>query len=241
MADGISPTDQQFKDAGWLALALDPVKYEQTRVTAQEDPPEDDTGFIDLDPKSDEKISAVLVAAQMRENPAKQTGRINITDVLNATAYQVTINGSACLYTSDASATEQEILDGLQAIINSTVGPSGTGAVTTTQETVDSVNYIRVRSVNTTAFTMVNDYPARQTTALEATGFTPEVWGIVKGETVPHILSGYSQTDIGAKTNNWLQRINIAGLAKLKVVFRSLSGGYIDGAVFVCLLPGATA
>jgi len=45
---------------------------------------------------------------------------IQVTTVSNTTAYSVTLNGIVCTYTSDGTATNQEIVDGLVAAINAT-------------------------------------------------------------------------------------------------------------------------
>lgn len=66
------------------------------------------------------------VATITANNVNKQKVVISVKTIQNNTAYTVTINGTPCTYTSDSTATEDEITAGLMAIINSTLGSTVT-------------------------------------------------------------------------------------------------------------------
>lgn len=80
--------------------------------------------FVAADPEA--KIAAALFGQQRRPTQIKigklvanvrQKVNIDISTVANSTLYTVTIDGTAYTYTSDASATEAEIIDGLISAI----------------------------------------------------------------------------------------------------------------------------
>ncbi len=69
----------------------------------------------------------------------RQADAVNITiTVVNSFAYVLTVNGVACTYTSDGSAAEQEIVDGLIAAIAATAVTGTDGGVNTLTVTADA-------------------------------------------------------------------------------------------------------
>ena len=75
---------------------------------------------------------------------ARSQGTVRLLNVLNSTAYTVTIGGTACTYTSDATATISEIITGIKSAID---GQSITGLTVTAQR--DSLELVK-----TAAFTL---------------------------------------------------------------------------------------
>jgi hypothetical protein len=88
----------------------------------------------------------------------------------NSSIYTVRINGTPCSYTTDASATQAELRDGLIAIINTNVG----SAVTATASTNDVLVTADVAGTNFT-FEIVDTSTTNDVTLGASTGARPNV------------------------------------------------------------------
>lgn len=90
--------------------------------------------------KAAAKVFAQSPAPKRLAVGRRQVDEIDITiTVQNSTAYVVTINGTAYTYTSDASATEQEIVDGLIAAIAASPVTGSDGGANTLTITADTL------------------------------------------------------------------------------------------------------
>lgn len=236
MATGTPPTYDQARNAGFLALAHNPRWVSQANVTAAEADPETGASFVDLDPNDTGQISSVLVEVLLREKPGHQRAWVNVAaaGVHNTTLYRVTIDGTNCDYTSDGSATEQEILDGLEAEILVQI----TGIpllVTVTQAVIGTKTYLLVERTTATTMTVAVG-SADLEVEIEASSVTFDIWSVAKNRTIPVQVDGYIAKTV---TKNWTQRVFIAGCAKSKVVYTA-TNGRVATAIGIGDLPGAT-
>lgn len=203
----------------YISYGLNPSWSEQTEVSSPPgDPPASGVGISVLD------SVVALLRVQLREKPGYHRGRVWVPSggVQNSQTYTVTINGVAHNFVSDATATEQEILDGLKAAILAGVQPVGV-----TQEIYDSKNVLLIESTNTppavSTFTLATSATGAATMDdwIEPTSVTFDVWSTAKDQTVMDMVDGFTTITI---TKNWIQRIECGGVSELFIVPTATNG-----------------
>lgn len=151
----------------------------------------EDAGFISSDAEHKaatrifaQDLSPEQIAIGRRTANVAQIDQVNVAVITNVTLYTVTINGVACDYTSDGSATAAEIRDGLISAINgSTQAPYVTAATVdgdTLSITSDTAGLPFTLAVTATILTITNGTAnvnvATQLAIVRDSGETGDSW-----------------------------------------------------------------
>ena len=111
------------------------------------------------------KANVLLIASNLAQ---KQSDEVTVSSVENDTLYTVTINSNAYTYTSDADATEAEIITGLTTAIN-----AGADLVTATDGTTKITLLAEYAG---RAYTLVVDSNLATTSIAEESTLPDDVW-----------------------------------------------------------------
>jgi len=195
-----------LRDASYKALGLDPSFTDQSEIDASSLPGPPDAL---ADGVSVSGAVVALIDLKLRSDPSKQQAWITITTVANSATYTATINGVAHNYASDASATLQEILEGVRDAINAGAQPVTAALVDLDEDgTADAV----VVGSDTATGTFTIAVSATGVGAIdethEATSVTYTVWLAGKGRSQYHQAAGWTAKTV---TQNTTDRIECAG------------------------------
>lgn len=190
-----------LKSASYKALGLHPNWAAEVVYTESDTLPGPPTAASDGVDVSDAVVAQMRV--KLREDPSAQKAWVEVTSVVNSTLYRITIDSVNYDYTSDASATEQEILDGLEAALPG-------APVMVTQASIGGTNMLVLTATSTSTFTIA--VSAELGHDVEATSATFTVWLRSRVQTEHDVAEGYETV---TKTNNWTQRIECGGYDRL--------------------------
>lgn len=171
--------------------------------------------------ETEDVLYAVLIL-QLRLDSSTLRKLVTVNSILNNHVYRTTIDDINCDYTSDGSATLQEILDGVAGAINTTMGTVVTASVEDLNGdlTDDTVVVTSDTSENFT-IAVVSELDI----AGDASSATAKLWGRFKDDADPpnrpwFDLDGVAQTF----DNNSASRINVAGLSAIFVQLSEING-----------------
>ncbi len=147
-----------------------------------------------------------LMRIQLREKPGYQRAWIDVNTVTNVLLYRITIDSVNYDYTSDASATEQEILTGLILAHD-----AGSPPTTISQVQIGGVDTLLLEA-STAGTTYILATSTELDQDIEATSVTFDVWLIGRNKTIFDQAEGFIATTI---TDNWTQRIELSGYDRM--------------------------
>lgn len=153
-----------------------------------------------------------LVLARLRIDASTQLTTVAVTTVDDTATYTVTLGGVAFAYVAQAGDLEADILAGLQAVIDAS--PNYTAVV--------SGSTILINGVAAPTYTVA--VGATGTGALAEThdgsSVTVKFWALPTGETTWHAIP----LDPGTLTNNWAERLQVAGFDRLYIEVTATDG-----------------
>ena len=103
------------------------------------------------------KIKTVAMSAAPSFT-ARSQGTVRIKQVINSTAYTAKINSTSCTFTSDTSATLQEVVDGLAAAIQTKIDDNTLSGLTVSKQR-DSLELVKTAAFTLTVSAGTDDTP----------------------------------------------------------------------------------
>lgn len=153
-----------------------------------------------------------LVLARLRSDASTQLTTVEVATVDDTATYSVTIGGVEFTYAAQAGDLAADIIAGLQALIDAS--PNYTAVIAGSE--------LLIRGVAATKYTVA--VAATGTGALSATHDASSIkvrfWGLPTGSTTWHAFP----LDPGALTNNWVERLQVAGFERLFVEVTATDG-----------------
>lgn len=175
------------------------------------------------------EAALALMRIILNEDPSAPRGWVWVTALDNSQTYTMTVGGTAYNYASDPTTTEDEVLDGLKALIDA----DGAAVAVCSRTVWNAKNVLLLVSKTSSPFTLTVSATGAATMdrAIEPTSVTVTIWGQGRDEVQPDEVSGYETKTV---TANWTQRIEIGGL-DWTYLETTASNGYTRLKVGPCL------
>lgn len=205
-------SDETLRELGVLTVGRNPVMTLANLLTGLTDKPDGAVAGADVT----DSVTC-LAAIQMNADPLRQTVYVQITSAIIAETYTVTVDGANADFVA-TTADEDDIIAGLIPVINALGKPVFADSLV-----AGNVTLLRIRETDLGAIVISSSATGAGATAdlVEPDTLIFNLW-TYEPETGIWYRPDNSQFSV---TENWVERLNVAGLTRVYAEVESMSPG----------------